>query len=303
MKHQHLCLTDEISISNGWTPIMMETLILDASKSNIWQIERTQFQLVECEAMTIHKSQGLTFEKVAVQLSFLTRQLRYVAFSRVTHLKGLYLFGDHSIVPKSKKKSSKDSINYGLMELNRMRKNCRMDNFFPFLEDNRFVPTLKIMFFNCNHYSNDRKYWLENERLFNTCDLILLSETHCTNPNGMHYKDYRTLVATGSAHTNGSHGQAAFFKSLNLVEIVSGEHNADQGNHLYVDKHMTEIIMVQIKTFIRLYVICVYKHPKCSEEDMIKELAKFFKKHVPTGAYFVLVGDLKKNASFCVGLG
>jgi ATP-dependent exoDNAse (exonuclease V) alpha subunit len=53
--------------------------------------------------MTIHKSQGQTLDVVAVDINekqSLNREKRYVAFSRVTLLDSLYLFGDNTIIPE-----------------------------------------------------------------------------------------------------------------------------------------------------------------------------------------------------------
>ncbi|GFQ87876.1 hypothetical protein TNCT_735741 [Trichonephila clavata] len=48
-------------------------------------VTRNQFPIILAEAMTIHKSQGATFQEAAVELKRnLTRPLQYVALSRVT---------------------------------------------------------------------------------------------------------------------------------------------------------------------------------------------------------------------------
>ncbi|RWS10742.1 uncharacterized protein B4U79_00026 [Dinothrombium tinctorium] len=57
-------------------------------------IQRQQFPVVPAEAITIHKSQGGTYQAVAVHLSQKMRRSEiYVACSRVTKLSGLYLTG------------------------------------------------------------------------------------------------------------------------------------------------------------------------------------------------------------------
>ena len=55
-------------------------------------LTRTQFPVVVCFAMTIHKSQGQTFQNVHIYMKnyqFFTRGLFYVAISRLTSMKGL----------------------------------------------------------------------------------------------------------------------------------------------------------------------------------------------------------------------
>lgn len=65
-----------------------------------------QFPVVPCEALTIHKSQGQTYDKVCIDLSRsknLSKQLLYVALSRVTKLSGLYILGNFREPTKSTK--------------------------------------------------------------------------------------------------------------------------------------------------------------------------------------------------------
>lgn len=60
--------------------------------------------LNSAKAITIHKSQGSTYESVSVNLKKpLSRELLYVALSRVTTLSKLYLIGTfHATKPPSK---------------------------------------------------------------------------------------------------------------------------------------------------------------------------------------------------------
>ena len=56
------------------------------TKSTSFKVERKQFPLVPCEAMTIYKSQGGTYEKIVVNLKkAMTRSELYVACSRATN--------------------------------------------------------------------------------------------------------------------------------------------------------------------------------------------------------------------------
>lgn len=64
------------------------------SKNSFSQVYRKQFPLSPAEALTIHKSQGSTYESVCVNVKkHLTRQLLYVALSRVTSLSKLFIIG------------------------------------------------------------------------------------------------------------------------------------------------------------------------------------------------------------------
>ncbi|KAK8758856.1 hypothetical protein V5799_003513 [Amblyomma americanum] len=67
---------------NAWIPIDLMSM----------SVKRTQFPLVPASAMTIHKSQGGTFDAVVYEYAANHPQkLVYVALSRATSLEGLYL--------------------------------------------------------------------------------------------------------------------------------------------------------------------------------------------------------------------
>lgn len=56
------------------------------------QVARTQFPIVSAFAATVHKCQGLTLKNVLISVrSFFAPGMAFVAFSRVTTMKGLHL--------------------------------------------------------------------------------------------------------------------------------------------------------------------------------------------------------------------
>ena len=75
------------------------------TKSN-HQIIRSQLPVTPAEVMTIHKSQGQTYNKVIIDLNkfgkFRNRALFYVAFSRVKKLSNLYLIGKFNPILRTK---------------------------------------------------------------------------------------------------------------------------------------------------------------------------------------------------------
>lgn len=81
-------------IKENWTPILTKTANITIDRPI--RCKRTQFPLTPAHAMTIHKSQGGTFNKIVVlydksQLN----QLVYVALSRVKSIDGLYLINSN----------------------------------------------------------------------------------------------------------------------------------------------------------------------------------------------------------------
>lgn len=79
----------------GATPIFkIKKLISNKGYHKQLQMFRAQFPLAPAEAITIHKSQGSTFQKVAYHVGrYVTYAHAYVAMSRATSAAGLFIVG------------------------------------------------------------------------------------------------------------------------------------------------------------------------------------------------------------------
>jgi len=78
-----------------WTPIYKTARVFQCGNSGHSSIDRKQFPVVPAEAITIHKSQGATYSKVAVHLKRgIKRASLYVGCSRATSALGLFFLGD-----------------------------------------------------------------------------------------------------------------------------------------------------------------------------------------------------------------
>ncbi|CAD6226275.1 GSCOCG00011863001-RA-CDS, partial [Cotesia congregata] len=90
----------EIYNKNGhqnWTAIDKAMRNIKPTKK-IVTIIREQFPIVPAEAITIHKSQGGTYNNVVIHLAKgMKKNELYVAFSRCTKLNGLFIVGDLNI--------------------------------------------------------------------------------------------------------------------------------------------------------------------------------------------------------------
>lgn len=135
------------NLLDNWTCLQMssvtvkcKTVTYNGEKTQ-FVMKRHQFPLVECEAMTIHKSQGASFKCVAIHLKQnLTRQLMYVAMSRVTSQKGLFLYGCDSIYPNRPSAERRRKIVNTIkttspvnVELDRMRSECPVVDRFEYI--------------------------------------------------------------------------------------------------------------------------------------------------------------------------
>lgn len=81
---------------NTLTPIELCSKSFQYKKNINISIHRTQFPIIAAEAITIHKSQGSTFEFIAVHINdnrAILRAALYVACSRTTQLSNLFIIG------------------------------------------------------------------------------------------------------------------------------------------------------------------------------------------------------------------
>ena len=123
-----------------WTPFTYTQATVFRPKSRFYRIKRVQFPFIESEAITIHKSQGQSYDQVAVDLTHnnLTTRLLYVALSRCLSLSGLYLYNKESILKEKKTealliKLSKTRENEShRVEMRRMRAEKPFKNKFTF---------------------------------------------------------------------------------------------------------------------------------------------------------------------------
>ncbi|CAF3578362.1 unnamed protein product [Rotaria sp. Silwood1] len=109
------------NIDLSLTPIEPVTRQINTKSTN-FKVERKQFPLVPCEAITIYKSQGGTYEKVVVNLKEgMTRSELYVGSSRATTANGLYLIGDF-VPPKPPESNDAVAMMFKTMRSERMIK-------------------------------------------------------------------------------------------------------------------------------------------------------------------------------------
>ncbi|MFN7491091.1 MAG: DUF6570 domain-containing protein [Chryseotalea sp.] len=293
-----------------WTPIEESSAIMRIGHQNSYQIYRYQFPLVECEALSIHKSQGQTYKKIAFDLkqTGLTRALKYVAMSRVTTLNGLYLIGKtiynktiQSIIEgekfekwtdekRRKEIESARKTSNIWSEMDRMRSKAPFENQFPFLETdfNKKGNSATCMFHNIGNGLKYNTPFIQNDFGFQSCDFIMLIECHIqvkiNEDMNLTRRDYpldgyTLLRVTGGTGTNCSHGSCMYVKNdrakrLNAQFVAD---NSKDQNGIY-SKESVELSLFSFDhpvTKERVYILFVYNHPSSSVSDLYKELTKF----------------------------
>jgi hypothetical protein len=293
------------NVDKTWTPIDFYKHMIKHfhySYAN-FTLNRIQYPLEPAEALTIHKSQGQTFQKVAVCIDTeqkMDRAKLYVAISRVTSLRGLFLFGSETIVPPSERnlslterqkrikenaKTSKIAI-----EMLRLRTNSKFENIFDFMEKNymnsnqrRATGTITIMFQNIQTMSESKKNVIEKDLGFKNSDLIHFVSTGM-KPNhrvNITLVDYKKIIET-TCNKMPSHQ----FGTLTYVwkekewlwRVVFT--NSEQDTHEYKpkkDHNDVEVTILKCSPIAQqvdysLYVCFVYKHPETSIKEFIEQI-------------------------------
>jgi hypothetical protein len=307
---------DSVDLNSIWTIMECTRKRIPKVKAR-YHAERLQYPIVECESMTIHKSQGQTYERVVVDIgsSNLSRALIYVAVSRVTSLNGLTLVGARSILPPGYENKSfaerkiecdkRLALNNVQREMNRMRKHAPFKNYFTFLDprpDENIANELNILCMNIQSLNANRSK-IKRDFGFSNADIILLVECH----NNLNYKLQASILFDkthqmihfssyyDAKETNSSIGQICFIKRNKNLSIRFVANNCDRDLYLYTKKkNLVELSLFEYSNQSeqsqptssaqlsnKVYILCVYKHPDMKSADFLTQLSTFINKHVP----------------------
>ena len=251
---ENLYSKDNIDIKQGWTPIKHQIQTIknsinsgESGKAAGYHIERTQFALIPCEALTIHKSQGQTYDYVAVDITYnLSRPLLYVALSRVTTLNGLFLFGKSSILSdecrKMTRKEKNDKIrdlrnqkSSPFFEMQRLRNEAVLISMFPYLNEkytsNTSISSLSIIFHNVRSF-NAHKNKIERDGAYMKSDLLMFvsGSNNLNNNTDKKIQGFTPKLITGSYQLNTQNGQFCYIKNEKLAFLELCRHNAEWNN-------------------------------------------------------------------------
>ena len=92
MKFKPHVICKQSVLQSDWTPIIQSSMRISLGRNGAIKCRRMHFPIVPACAITIHKSQGASFNTVVYQYNMKQeQQLVYVAMSRATSLKGLYI--------------------------------------------------------------------------------------------------------------------------------------------------------------------------------------------------------------------
>jgi len=296
-----LCVCDDVDAKFNWTPInCIRQRIKTNNMGGGYSIDRIQLPIVEAESFTIHKSQGKTYQKCAVYISAaLTKSLLYVALSRVTSLEGLFLFGARKTILSEKK--SKLSLNERKKlveknlktcvinsEMKRMRNNCQMINYFPFIRSSvdSQMNSFKLMFHNVGGSFVKNKIYIQNDRGFMNADVILLINTNTTdldNASQLALKGFDLTNNIVNNEINDISGQMCFInnnlkKKLHfVVDNRKGKEAKYTKTQLEMSLYKYDFTCSVTKSF---YICILYKHIGMDNTQFYDQFKKFLLTHL-----------------------
>ncbi|CAF1454283.1 unnamed protein product [Rotaria sordida] len=221
------------------------------TKSTNFKVERKQFPVVPCEAMTIYKSQGGTYEKVVVNLKKgMTRSELYVASSRATKAGGLYLVGDF-VPPKPPESNDAVAMMFKNMRSERMLK---FSLEFPKESQERFY----LMFYNVQSLN---KHFLDvkSDKTFLSASIISLVETWTKSSDSLEIEGFKIVQRRDCNDIRKPFGQITYLKNdLNYENILE--------KCEYSGKNHIEYCSIKIDDFC---IISIYNLPN-SSFDVVK---------------------------------
>ena len=290
-----------IVIPDSWTPLFPTKASYRAKASCKWTVERVQLPIEIAEAITIDKSQGQTYARVAFELAqnnragynCLTRAHLYVAWSRVRRLEDLFLFGGRSIVEgkrfenwpeqerqeEAKAAVAKDEVN---IEMRRMETEAKFENRFPFLEESYQRPALAVCMLNVAGL----RFHLDSIRSdfgMRNADVLIFVETAVRTGTSYEQEfkiDNFKLLRMGSSREDGSKiGCAVYIADrIAMSRVRFYGDNSKHGDGVYKGHHTSELALfgIDVDGNEVLFLYC-YNHPKSSCKEFLNELASFLK--------------------------
>ena len=255
----------EVGVDKKWTLMKFDETVIKEEEElkKDFHVVRIQFQIIPCEALTIHKSQGQTYKSVAICIDQnLTQTLLYVAMSRVTTLNGLYFFSDidknrkyflplriRSMTANAKKKEiERIQGTPTKLEMKRLRRDALMVNRFPFLEEGMTLQERDIMLqstqtlqfnfmvLNVRVFNNLKRRFIVNDVGFKNCDAIFLISCGNRTPRGdrQMYFDYTNLHGNESPED----------PFINIFNTHSVELNHQNGQLCFAKQSQVNLLQV-----------------------------------------------------------
>ena len=263
--------------------VAFKTTTADHKKSV--SIIRKQFPLVLSWAVTIHKVQGMTMDRIIVDMTMskgkFTKGQAYVAFSRVWTYEGLYL------------------INYNRDQIKvcgRVKKemdHLRRDRRLPVLEKGMIwsMPKESVCILHLNVQGLSAKSRSKYVDLLcdvelQKADVVCLTETHFSCDNQISISDI-WQCKQGSIYRFDRNGR----KGGGVLMAVSGQYRSKQ---IGMESHL-EAVAIELYCPDRVVLICLYLSPSVNKKAAVKCVRKLLYDVSDLGDKVVVIGDFNED--------
>lgn len=260
--------------SNDWVPIKMKKERLQILKVSL---SREQFPIVPAEAQTIHKAQGQTYDGACVAIAGNSRQMNYVATSRVKSPESLYIQGDFK---PTKPPAPNDSTMRFLKELQANR-NLKIP--FNNLEELKgpVIAHHKVKSF------HEAQPHIAKDKWYQGVDLLILSGTKTLKSDECSLPNFSLKHHSECLGNRNSFGLLIFAKTTLNVEIEKKIIRKSKPNNK--NPYRSEVIILKLN---ESYVITGYKSTATLDSIAVKQIEEAM---TFTPGRKLLIGDFDSN--------
>lgn len=249
------------------------TSIVASSKNSALQLNRKQFPVVPAEALTVHKSQGGTYDSVVVydtSRKKMSRSSIYVAASRATKAAGLKLIcKENKFIPPPPLSADKGSDLY--LEI------CRHEG-VRLIPQFAHLSTRTNIEFNIQLISHNVKGLGPNfrqitcDQVYLSSDVILLSETWTNTTDSFEITGFEVLSSADRSNANEKIGARCYIshrllQKFSFSQIVCTDRVFRQGIHT---------VGIAVVSLDRNIYCSIYVSPQPTQEILLESLQYVF---------------------------
>ena len=249
-----------------------------------YYINRSQFPITPAEAITIHKSQGQTYDKVVVHLSKrMEISFYYTALSRARTANGLYLVGDFN--PSEKATPSIEKVRSLLKTMDKQRE-------LKFGTDFDINPEMISIFYHNYPYLSKHIPDIICDKKILKCNVLIFVET---KSNDALFPGYvlRHQIKYNSRKPQSRPFGISIYTSIglesNFIEQKVISSNNPEGH--------IEIIMFKV---VDIQILTIYASPGFSKLRTIEVIIDLIKNR--NSSKVLIIGDLNIDINECHGI-
>ena len=256
------------------------------TNSQLIKVSRKQFPLVPAEAITIHKSQGQTYDEVVIDMGRkLDLSVCYTAFSRAKTTKGLFLLGKEIKFPKER------PIDHPInTEMDRLEKFSNLEFNLEFLIEKEKVEDAIIVVYQNVPYLAKYSEALVADQNIASADVLVLVETRTNDLNIDGFELFSQLV-TGNIRP---FGISIYVKCEVLPFCLALEKNFILHNS---DAHI-EYLCFMVNQII---FIVLYSSPKFPNSETVTIITELVFKYKKIGSKILICADLNVKRDSMTG--